>query len=433
MKIYKVGGCVRDELLGMDPQDIDYVVVGATPQIMLEHEYKQVGKDFPVFLHPITGEEYALARKEVSTGDGYQDFKFYFGPDVTLKEDLSRRDFTINAIAKDLNTSELIDPFNGIYDLKTGLLRHINNSFKTDPLRILRGCRFSAQLRFHLHADTIMLCRKMVRLGMLKSLSAERIWKEIEKALHTVEMPLFLESLGLTNALYEVLPEIHALLNIPENEVYHPEGNTYEHLILALKQVKRMFLKEGETLEDLPKEKLEEIALVNFGLLCHDLGKALTPKEEWPAHHRHDELGLEVIDKLCNRLKVPNEYRDFAKLCCKNHMKFYELLKSHKKKHYDFVKEISNNFKDFRQLKLICIVHECDLLGRAGIVSEFRVTNCLNTLNYIKKVYDIMEGVTLKDLPKETQENLSKYNGEKFGKLYRDAMISYLKSSLKSF
>ena len=187
MKIYKVGGCVRDELLGMDPQDIDYVVVGATPQIMLEHEYKQVGKDFPVFLHPITGEEYALARKEVSTGDGYQDFKFYFGPDVTLKEDLSRRDFTINAIAKDLNTSELIDPFNGIYDLKTGLLRHINNSFKTDPLRILRGCRFSAQLRFHLHADTIMLCRKMVRLGMLKSLSAERIWKEIEKALQEVE------------------------------------------------------------------------------------------------------------------------------------------------------------------------------------------------------------------------------------------------------
>ena len=428
IKKYLVGGAVRDFLLGRECHDKDYVVVGSTPEQMLSLGYKQVGAEFPVFLHPETGEEYALARKEISTGDGYQDFKFYFGPDVTLREDLERRDFTINALAMDLETNEIIDYFNGQTHLKHKLIERVNpEHFIEDPLRVLRGIRFSCQLDgFVIGEYTLRLMTDMVQKGMLEHLTPERIWKEIEKALQTTDFDLFIHYLDVIGALKIIFPEVYSLKNVPEKEEYHPEKNAYKHLILTLRQVYHRFDCNGLLLEK--EMDKHEIALVNFGLLCHDLGKNLT-QECWPAHHGHDILGLDLVDELCDRLKVPNGYRDFGKLSCKYHMKFYEFLKSNVKTQYDMLKEITN-FKNWEPIKLLYKLHVCDLYGREGHVSEERTETCWNVLERIKTIYNIMYGITLKDLPKEVQENLFRFKGEKFGKLYRDAMISYLKHGL---
>ena len=214
MQIFRVGGSVRDELLGRPIHDIDYVVVGATPEEMMARGFKQVGNDFPVFLDE-KGNEYALARKEISTGKGYQDFKFEFGPNITLKEDLIRRDFTINAMAED-SSGIILDYFNGKQDLKDKTIRHISDHFSEDPLRVLRACRFTAQLDFAIGGLTIVKCRQMARLGMLKHLTEERVWKEIEKALQTPRFEIFLHYLELCNAIQIILPEIIELDNVPE-------------------------------------------------------------------------------------------------------------------------------------------------------------------------------------------------------------------------
>lgn len=414
-KIYAVGGQVRDGLLNRPISDKDYLVVGATIKDMLDLGYKQVGKDFPVFLHPITGDEYALARTERKIGDKHTDFVFDFNPEITLKEDLSRRDFTINAIAKDLDTGEFIDPFNGIYHLKNELLQHINNSFKTDPLRVLRACRFAAQLDFMIAEPTIRLCRQMSMLGMLQHLTEERVWKEIEKALHTNNFALFLHYLSCCNAIQIILPEFAILDRIEEPLTYHPEGNTYAHTLLTLKQV------------DKYKLQGKDLALVNFGLLCHDLGKQLS--ENPPKHPGHDMLGIELVDKLCDRLKVPNVYREFGKISCKYHMKFYNFLSMNIKTQYDMIKEITK-FKDDHNLALLQKVHVCDFLGRAKRRTDAEVDKVLKTISRQNLIFNIMKDVTLEDLPTDVQENLSHYQGEKFGKLYRDAMISYLKHKL---
>ena len=427
---FLVGGAVRDELLGREIHDRDYVVVGSTIEQMLSLGYKQVGKDFPVFIHPETGEEYALARKEVKTGDKHTDFKFEFGPDITLEDDLRRRDFTMNAIAKDTDTGELIDPFNGQTHLKHGLIERVNpEHFIEDPLRVLRGIRFACQLKgFIIGEYTLKLMIDMVQKGMLEHLTPERIWKEVEKALQTTDFDVFIHYLDVIGALNIIFPEIYSLKNVPEKEEYHPEKNAYKHLLLTLKQVYHNFDVNGLLLEK--EMDKHEIALVNFGLLCHDLGKNLT-QECWPSHHGHEILGLDLVDELCDRLKVPNEYREFGKLACKHHMRFYKFLDMHVKTQYDVLKEITN-FKNWEQLKLLYKLHVCDLYGREGTVSEERTKTCLDVLERIKTIYNIMHGITLKDLPKETQENLFRFKGEQFGKLYRDAMISYLKHNLNN-
>lgn len=429
MKIALVGGAVRDELLGREIHDRDYVVVGSTIEEMLSLGYKQVGKDFPVFIHPETGEEYALARKEVKTGDKHTDFKFEFGPNITLEEDLRRRDFTMNAIAKDMETGELIDPFNGQTHLKRCLIERVDpEHFIEDPLRVLRGIRFACQLKgFIIGEYTLKLMTDMVQKGMLEHLTPERIWKEVEKALQTTDFDVFIHYLDVIGALNIIFPEIYSLKNVPEKEEYHPEKNSYKHLFLTLKQVHHNFDVNGLLLEK--EMDKHEIALVNFGLLCHDLGKNLT-QECWPAHHGHEILGLDLVDELCDRLKVPNEYREFGKLACKHHMRFYKFLDTHVKTQYDVLKEITN-FKNWEPIKLLYKVHACDLCGREGTISEERTQTYWNVLERIKTIYNIMHGITLKDLPKETQENLFRFKGEQFGKLYRDAMISYLKHGLK--
>lgn len=421
MKIYAVGGSVRDSLLNRESHDNDYVVVGSTIEEMLNTGFKQVGKEFPVFLHPITGEEYALARKEVSTGKGYTDFKFEFGSDITLQEDLERRDFTMNALAKDMETNEIIDYFHGKQDIENKLIRHVNSEhFTEDPLRVLRACRFSAQLDFMIHSDTIILCRQMARLGMLSHLTEERVWKEIEKALSTSNFDLFLHYLELCNAIQIILPEISILNDVPEALNWHPEGNVFAHTMLCYRALKSHF-----------KElRGHDLALVNFGILCHDLGKQLTDKEKWPSHHGHDILGSEIVERLCARLKIPNEFRDFGKVCCKYHMKLYTFLDMSLKKQYDMINEITK-FKDRKFLDLLLKVHICDLFGKKRPCTDDEVQYCINTISRINTIYSILHNIGLEQLPKDKQEMLSKFEGKKFGELYRAEKIDYLRKRLK--
>lgn len=308
MKIYQVGGAVRDKLLGKAPNDCDYVVVGATPEEMLKQGFTEVGKGFPVFLHPVTKEEYALARKEIKTGDKHTDFAFVFDKGITLKEDLERRDFTCNAIAYDFENGEYIDYFGGREDIRNKILRHVNaEHFVEDPLRVLRLCRFAAQLDFEAAPETIELCRQMVGRGMLEHLTAERVWGEFLKAMKTRAFYKFVALARQIGVLKVVLPEIDALWSVPERTEYHPEGNTGEHVLNAL------------------KASAKDSALVMFALLLHDVGKLLTPKEELPSHKGHESNSRPLIYKICNRLRTPNRFRDFAVMAAEQHMRFHHI------------------------------------------------------------------------------------------------------------
>ena len=281
MKIYQVGGSVRDEIMGRTPHDIDYCVVGSTIDEMLSLGYQQVGKDFPVFLHPITKQEYALARTERKTGDKHTDFTFDFNKDITLEDDLVRRDFTCNAIAKD--GDNYIDPFKGIDDIKNRVLRMVRKeSFMEDPLRVLRFARFAAQLDFRLDIPTLLTCKEMVQNGMLDHLTPERIWGEIEKALDTEHFDVFINTLRYTDALRVVLPEVDKLFITPENPEHHPELFSGDHTIL--------------TIEEGIKMGLDKQCI--FALLLHDIGKIDTPIDILPKHIGHEERGIDIIENI---------------------------------------------------------------------------------------------------------------------------------------
>lgn len=305
MKIYLVGGAVRDQLTGRKPHDFDYVVTGATPEQMLQAGFVPVGKDFPVFLHPETHCEYALARKEIKTGAGHRDFEFVFSPEITLQEDLERRDFTCNAIAKDTDSGELIDFHGGTADIRNRILRHVNSKhFPEDPLRVIRMCRFAAQLGFSVAPETMDLAKKMVQNGELAHLSPERIWGELQKALNCHDFWQFVVTARQCGALAAILPEAEKLWQTPELPQFHPEGNSGDHTQLCLQAAG------------------DEPNIVKFAVLLHDIGKTLTPAEILPHHYEHETAGLPLIEKICNRLKVPNDYCRFAKIVCAQHMKF---------------------------------------------------------------------------------------------------------------
>lgn len=414
MKIYLVGGAVRDKLLGKEPHDKDYVVVGSTVEEMLSLGFTQVGKDFPVFLHPETGEEYALARTERKIGDKHTDFSFEFSSNVTLEDDLVRRDFTINAMAMDMETSEIIDYFNGKQDLENKILRAVRpETFIEDPLRVLRGCRFAAQLNFEIVSETMELFNQMVNDGMIEHLTAERVWKETEKALTLgYNSEKYFELLNECGALKVLMPEVYRLVNTPEQVKYHPSGNTFKHTMIALTRVQN------------------EDSLTKFIVLCHDFGKGVTPVDILPKHSGHDERGIAEIDSFCDRLKVPNNYRESAKTFCKNHMRMARFTEMNVKKQYDMIKELSNNFKDLNILEIYIKGFYADWTGENEQTAWNDINEANDITNVIRKVFNIMYGITLKDLPEKTQEDLSKQKGEKFGKLYRDAMISYLKFRL---
>ncbi|MGI9288613.1 MAG: multifunctional CCA addition/repair protein [Pseudomonadales bacterium] len=312
MQTYLVGGAVRDALLEIPVTERDWVIVGATPEAMLERGYKQVGKDFPVFLHPETHEEYALARVERKIGRGYTGFACDSSPDVTLEQDLLRRDLTINAIAQDTD-GNLIDPYNGEQDLANKQLRHVSPAFSEDPLRVLRVARFAARfahLGFVVATETQDLLRTMVNSGELNDLVAERVWQECAKGLATPMPQRFITALRGCDALRIIFPEVDRLFGVPQPPKYHPEIDTGEHVLLALQQA----------------AELQTSTAVRFAVLLHDLGKGITPAEDLPNHHGHEKLGCPLVEEVCSRLRAPKEYRSLALKVCEWHLHSHRAL-----------------------------------------------------------------------------------------------------------
>ncbi len=305
MKTYLVGGAVRDQLLNLPLKDKDWVVVGASPQQMLEQGYQQVGRDFPVYLHPVSHEEYALARTERKSGHGYTGFTCYSAPDVTLEQDLARRDLTINAIAAD-ETGQYYDPYGGRDDIEQRILRHVSPAFSEDPLRVLRVARFAARfaaLNFRIAPETLALMRAMAHSGELAQLTAERVWKETASALLTDSPAVYFQVLRDCDALAILFPELDKLFGVPAPEKWHPEIDSGVHSLLSL------------TLAAQLSPRLD----IRFATLFHDVGKGLTPPAIWPSHPGHCAAGVPLVAALCERLRVPASVRDLALLVTEFH------------------------------------------------------------------------------------------------------------------
>jgi tRNA nucleotidyltransferase (CCA-adding enzyme) len=348
MEIYLVGGAVRDRLLGLAVQDRDWVVVGATPEDMTARGFKMVGADFPVFLHPETKEEYALARTERKSGVGYKGFTVYAGADVTLEQDLARRDLTINAMAEDA-TGRLIDPFNGEADLERGILRHVSPAFVEDPVRVLRVARFAARFGYPVAHETLALMREIVACGELEALVAERVWAELERALGERAPRRFFEVLREAGALARVLPELDALFGVPQPPEHHPEIDTGVHTLLVLEQATRL---SGD-------------ARVRFAALLHDVGKGATPPAEWPKHHAHEERGVERVRALCQRLRVPNDYRDLALLVTRYHAHCHRVAELRDATLVETL-EALDAFRRPERIEQFVLACEADFRGRPG-------------------------------------------------------------------
>ncbi len=352
MHTYLVGGAVRDRLLGLEPGDRDFVVVGTTPDAMLAAGFKPVGRDFPVFLHPDTGEEHALARTERKSGRGYRGFVVDADPSVTLEQDLGRRDFTINAIAQD-SDGNLVDPLDGASDIRARILRHVGPAFCEDPLRVLRAARFMARfasLGFEVAPETMALMRTMSDSGELAALVPERVWQELSRALATRTPSAFLRTLHESHALAAILPEIDALYGVPQRAQYHPEVDTGIHVELVCDMAAR--LAPGDT-------------VIGFAALTHDLGKALTPTEVLPRHIGHEQAGLKPLRALCERLKVPTGHRQLAAMACREHLNVHRLAELRDSTVHDLLARCDAFRKPARiaQLALAC---EADARGRTG-------------------------------------------------------------------
>lgn len=355
MQIYLVGGAVRDQLLQLPVYDRDWVVVGSSPQAMLAAGFQAVGKDFPVFLHPKSKEEHALARTERKTGVGYTGFACHYAPDVTLEDDLLRRDLTINAMAQD-NSGQLIDPYGGQRDLAAKVLRHVSPAFVEDPLRVLRVARFAAKLHhlgFTVAEETMQLMVKIAQSGELQHLTAERVWQEWHKSLSTHHPEVFLQVLRDCGALAVVLPEIDRLFGVPQPEKWHPEIDTGIHTLMVAKQAAQLS-------DSLP---------VRFAAQVHDLGKGVTPPSEWPSHKLHCHTGLNIIESLCERIRVPNEFRDLALAVCAQHSNIHradELKPATKLK----VLGLLDVWRKPERLEQVLLCCEADHRGRLGLESE---------------------------------------------------------------
>ncbi|SIQ19461.1 multifunctional CCA addition/repair protein [Solilutibacter tolerans] len=356
-RTYLVGGAVRDALLGLEPGDRDFVVVGTTPEAMLDAGFRQVGRDFPVFLHPDTGEEHALARTERKSGQGYTGFVVHAAADVTLEEDLARRDFTLNAIARDEATGELIDPFSGVADIEARVLRHVGPAFVEDPLRVLRAARFMARfapLGFSIAPETMALMREMVEGGELAALTSERVWQELARALRSDKPSAFLRTLRECGALAVVLPEVDALYGVPQRAEYHPEVDTGVHVELVCDVAAR--LASGDD-------------LIGFAALTHDLGKALTPADELPRHVMHEQRGLHPLRVLGERLKVPTTHRQLAEIACREHLNVHRLFELKDETVLKLL-ERCDGFRQPARIGQLAIVCEADKRGRTGLENE---------------------------------------------------------------
>lgn len=351
MKTYLVGGAVRDILMGVEPKDRDYVVVGSSVEEMLAAGFEKVGADFPVFLHPETGEEYALARREKKTGTGYLGFTSEFGPDVTLAEDLERRDLTVNSMAMDLSDNWVWCPGGGMQDVKNKVLRHTSAAFEEDPVRVLRLARFRARFGsdWTVAPETVALVSQMAKKGVLNELTAERVWKELSRALMEPHARLFFDTLLECDALHVLFPEVYRLKTALEARRWHPEGDAYEHTMLVLTQA----VYNGFDLE------------ARLAALVHDFGKGLTPRDKLPKHYGHEVTGVPVVENFCNRLTVPSKMRDRVMKTTRYHMHMHRLDDLNAK---TFVKMFTDMdaFRDPEVVWLLWAVGVCDENGRLG-------------------------------------------------------------------
>lgn len=388
MQVYCVGGAVRDELLGLSVQDRDFVVVGSTPTEMEEAGYKPVGKDFPVFLHPNTRDEYALARTERKTAKGYKGFQVHADPDVTLEQDLARRDLTINAIAKD-ESGHLIDPYSGIQDLTDKVLRHVSPAFSEDPVRILRAARFAARfIDFDVAPATMDLMREMVEKGEVDALVPERVWQEISKGLMEEKPSRMFEVLRACGALKKIMPELDALWGVPQPANYHPEIDTGVHVMMVI---------------DYAASKQYQLP-VRFAALMHDLGKGKTPKDLLPRHIGHEQRSVDLLQVLCKRLRVPNDCKELAHIVAKFHGKVHQVEEMRPETLLQFLVETDairqpQRFGDFL---LAC---ECDIRGRTGYETQtFEKADLL--LSLLKAASEVDAGAVakLQDTPDQIKQ-----------------------------
>jgi len=401
MEIFLVGGAVRDQLLDLPVKDRDWVVVGATPDDMLQQGFKPVGKDFPVFLHPTTKEEYALARTERKTGPGYTGFEFYAAPDVTLEQDLQRRDLTINAMAVN-SEDQLIDPFCGERDVQARILRHVSDAFAEDPVRVLRVARFAARyhhLGFTIAEETMALMREIVNNGEIDNLVAERVWKEMERALSESSPHIFYETLRECGALARLLPEIENLYGVPQPPEHHPEIDCGVHTMMALQQA----------------SLLSQSTQVRFATVMHDLGKATTPKDILPRHIGHEQRGVDLIKALCNRLAVPNDYRDLAVIVSAYH------THCHRGPHLT-AKTVLQTLENTDALRRperfndFLITCEADARGRTGFENRH-----YPQVSYFQEALAICQSIGI------DQVDQSKYQGAQIGEQLRQLRLAALK------
>jgi len=378
VKSYLVGGAVRDALLNLPVKDKDWVVVGASPAEMLALGFQQVGRDFPVFLHPETQQEYALARTERKNGSGYTGFICYAAPDVTLEEDLQRRDLTINAIAQD-DEGRYYDPYNGRADIARRQLRHVSAAFNEDPLRVLRVARFAARfahLGFVIAEETLALMRSMAESGELSELTPERVWKETEKALETRMPQVYFQVLRDCGALAVLFPELDNLYGVPAPAKWHPEIDTGVHTLMTLA---------------IAAELSDEVD-VRFATLFHDVGKALTPPEKWPSHHGHGLAGVPLVEQLCQRLRVPNALRDLALLVTE----FHDLVHTVERQSPETLVALFDRIDAWRKphrVEQIALTSEADARGRTGFER-----NPYPQGDHLRKAFEIVQSVPTKEV-----------------------------------
>lgn len=379
MRVYLVGGAVRDHLLGHPYHEKDYVVVGATPEQLLAEGYQPVGKDFPVFLHPKTKEEYALARTERKSGVGYHGFQFFTDTSVKLEDDLIRRDLTINAMAMD-DHGQVYDPYGGQQDLQHKVLRHVSDAFTEDPLRVLRVARFAARYAtygFKVAEETLQLMRKIAQSGELSALTPERVWKETSRALMEDHADVYFQILKDCDALEALFPEINALFGVPQRPEYHPEIDCGIHTLMALKQA------------CLANYALE----VRFAVLVHDLGKALTPVDELPRHIMHEERGIPPVTQICDRLKVPTVLKNLALIVCKEHLKCHQVKNLKPGTLWRLLQRL-DVLRRPEKVEAFVQACECDAKGRLGLEQR-----PYPQAQYMLDAMQIVRNIRAQDLP----------------------------------
>lgn len=389
MEIYLVGGAVRDSLLGLPIRDKDWVVVGSNAKLMKEQGYLQVGKGFPVFLHPQTKQEYALARTERKVGSGYLGFEFDASEFVTLEQDLLRRDLTINAIAES-SDGEIIDPYNGRQDINDKVLRHVSPAFAEDPLRVLRVAKFAARfapLGFTVAPETLKLMNNIVESGEIDALVRERVWQEIEQAMGSPAPDVFTRVLRDCGALKSILPEVDRLFGVPQPAKYHPEVDTGLHTLLSLQQAVR----------------LSDDPVVRYATLVHDVGKGITDKAKWPSHHGHEALGLPLQADISKRLHVPNEFSKIAALVCEHHTKLHRIKELRPATLLKLI-EALDGFRRPERVQKFLLACEADARGRTGLEDrDYPQNEYLTTI--LNELSRLDVGALLKEAkPKNTQE-----------------------------